>query len=150
MPPDTKRVTHFTRMHRPELPGKGCWGAGAWVGRSGERDTCTLSGSPEPPPPPPPRGEIQSVGLSGWAFQAPAEEDARSRKNNDVCEEGRGRAGPQMSRQPLQEGACVSDSIWLELTQAALGRPPLSLLLSALSAAVSVIVEFRQFPVLCI
>lgn len=49
------------------------------------RDTCTLSGSPKPPEGK--GGEIQAAGLSGCALQSPAEEDARSRKNNDVCKE---------------------------------------------------------------
>lgn len=54
-------------------------------------------------------GEVP--GLSGCAFQLPAEEAARDRKDNHVCEEGRGLAGLQMSLQFLLEGWNLSGSI---------------------------------------
>lgn len=86
-------------MHCPELPGKDCWGTGAPADHSRQTHLCSLR------KPRATGGEIQSAGLSGCAFQSPAEEDARSRKNNDVSEDGRELAGLQMLLQPLREGA---------------------------------------------
>lgn len=64
---------------------------------------------------------MQSAGLSGSVFQSPAEEDARGRKDNHVCGEGRGLAGLQMSLSLYwRGGACLVAS-----AQTALGHLPL-------------------------
>lgn len=100
MLPDAKQGTQFTRMHCPELPGKGCWEAGAWIDDGSRQRHLYSIRKPRAT-----GGEIQSAGLSGCASQSPAEEDARRRKNNDVCGEERGLASLQMSLQPRGEGA---------------------------------------------
>lgn len=98
MLPDTKQATHF-----PKCTVQNCQErtAGEQEPRpiTADRHLCSLR------KPRATGGEIQSAGLSGCAFQSPAEEDARSRKNNDVSEDGRGLAGLQMLLQPLREGA---------------------------------------------
>lgn len=89
---------------------------------------------------------MQSAGLSGSVFQSPAEEDARGRKDNHVCGEGRGLAGLQMSLSLYwRGGACLVAS-----AQTALGHLPLrpSFLLCTQSTAVTVIVQPRWLSVL--